>query len=186
MSRIISGLAGSIRLSPAPSGTRPTSDRVKESLFASLETKDAIDSADVLDLFAGSGALGLEALSRGARSLVAVELARPALDVCVKNAARVARALSAAGVKPFVDIRRSDAFTYLAGTAKRFSLVIADPPYNQKSVDRLLPMVAAVLKPGGYFVIEMSKQTELLQIPSSLEFVSSKSFGLTQVSFFRA
>ena len=96
MSRIISGLAGSIRLASAPAGTRPTSDRVKESVFASLEAVGAIENADVLDLFAGTGALGLEALSRGAKSLVAIESARAALNVCLKNSANVGTALSAA------------------------------------------------------------------------------------------
>ena len=72
MSRIISGQAGSIRLKSAASTTRPTSDRVKESLFAALEARDLLNGSRVLDLFAGTGALALEALSRGAQSAVLV------------------------------------------------------------------------------------------------------------------
>ncbi len=73
MSRIIAGRVGSLRLGTAANVTRPTSDRVKESLFSSLESLDVLSGARVLDLFAGTAALGLEAISRGAASLVAVE-----------------------------------------------------------------------------------------------------------------
>ena len=184
MSRIISGLAGSIRLSPAPSGTRPTSDRVKESLFASLETKDAIDSTDVLDLFAGSGALGLEALSRGARSLTAVEAARPALNVCLKNAASVGSALSAAGVRPPMEIKLSDAIAYLAGTTKEFDLVFADPPYDKDLSTKLLSLVEPVLRPKGRFVLELSSKSDSPQPEGTLELESEKTYGDTKVLVF--
>jgi 16S rRNA (guanine966-N2)-methyltransferase len=95
-----------------------------------LEAAGAIENADVLDLFAGTGALGLEALSRGAKSLVAIESARAALNVCLKNSASVGTALSAAGVRPPMEIKLSDAVAYLASTIKEFDLVFADPPYD--------------------------------------------------------
>lgn len=185
MSRIISGLAGSIRLSAAPSGTRPTSDRVKESLFASLETKGVIESADTLDLFAGSGALGLEALSRGARSLVAIELARPALEVCLKNAANVGSALSAAGVRPPMEIKLSDAIAYLAGTTKEFDLVFADPPYDKDLGSKLLPLVEGVLRPNGRFVLELSNKSDSPEPSGALQLESEKTYGDTKVLIFR-
>jgi 16S rRNA (guanine966-N2)-methyltransferase len=95
-----------------------------------LEAVGAIENADVLDLFAGTGALGLEALSRGAKSLVAIESARAALNVCLKNSASVGTALSAAGAQPPMEIKLSDAVAYLASTIKEFDLVFADPPYD--------------------------------------------------------
>ena len=73
MTRIIAGAAGRVSLAVPKSGTRPTSDRVREALFSALESRAAIDGARVLDLYAGSGALGLEAASRGAASVVLVE-----------------------------------------------------------------------------------------------------------------
>ncbi|WP_369821443.1 RsmD family RNA methyltransferase [Kocuria sp. CNJ-770] len=94
MSRIIAGAAGGLRLQSVPGqGTRPTTDRVKESLFARLEAWGMLHEARVLDLFAGSGALGCEAASRGAAAVTLVERHPPAVRVCRANAAVVHRAL---------------------------------------------------------------------------------------------
>ncbi|GAB3050364.1 RsmD family RNA methyltransferase [Sediminivirga luteola] len=91
MTRIIAGVHGGLRLrTPRGEGTRPTSDRVREALFSALESLHAIEGQHVLDLFAGSGALGLEAVSRGASSAVLVDPARPALTALRANAAAVA------------------------------------------------------------------------------------------------
>ena len=185
MSRIISGLAGSIRLAAAPTGTRPTSDRVKESVFASLEAAGAIQNADVLDLFAGTGALGLEALSRGAMSLVAIESARAALNVCLKNSASVGTALSAAGARPPMEIKLSDAVSYLASTTKEFDLVFADPPYDLDVAGKLLDRVGAVLRPNGLFVLELSSKAENPALLKGTELWSEKVYGDTKVLIFR-
>ena len=93
MTRIIAGGAGSLTLAVPDAGTRPTSDRVRESLFGSLESADAVRDAVVLDLFAGSGALGLEALSRGAAAADLVDKAPRAASVAERNARAVAKAL---------------------------------------------------------------------------------------------
>ena len=90
MTRIIAGAAGSLALAVPDAGTRPTSDRVRESLFGALEASDLIDGARALDLYAGSGALGLEAVSRGAVSADLVEKAPRAASVAERNA-RTAR-----------------------------------------------------------------------------------------------
>lgn len=185
MSRIISGLAGSIRLASAPSGTRPTSDRVKESLFASLESKGDIEGSDVLDLFAGTGALGLEALSRGAKSLVSIEAKRPALDVCLKNASSVATALSAAGVRPPMEIKLTDALGYLATTMKEFDLVFADPPYDLDASQQILELVEKILKPQGVFAFELSGKANNPEPLGNLELESDKTYGDTKVLIFR-
>lgn len=185
MSRIISGLAGSIRLSAAPNGTRPTSDRVKESLFAALEARGALEGADVLDLYAGSGALGLESLSRGANSLVAVESSRPALNVCLKNASSVGSALSAAGGRSPMEIKLSDALAYLASTTKEFDLVFADPPYDQGASEKLIKLVATVLKRDGLFVLEVSDKTASPDTGELFIVESEKSYGDTKVLILR-
>ena len=185
MSRIISGVAGSIRLAAAPTGTRPTSDRVKESVFAFLEAAGAIENDDVLDLFAGTGALGLEALSRGAKSLVAIESARDALNVCLRNSASVGTALSAAGARPAMEIKLSDAFAYLASTTKEFELVFADPPYDLDVSGKLLERLGAVLRPNGLFVLELSSKAENPAPVQGVELSSERVYGDTKVLIFR-
>ena len=96
MTRIIAGYAGSLTLAVPRSGTRPTSDRVREAIFSALEARDAIDGASALDLYAGSGALGLEAASRGAAEVVLVEKAKSAAEICRRNADAITRAARAA------------------------------------------------------------------------------------------
>ncbi len=188
MSRIIAGDAGSIRLAAAPSGTRPTSDRVKESLFASLEAMDCLDGSAVLDLFCGTAALGLEALSRGASSLVGVEKNRPALQVALKNAAAVGTALSAAGRRPPMEFKLTDCFGYLAGTDKEFDLIFADPPYNLETseVERLVGLASKVIRPEGVIAIEQSSKVGALEAPDALALVARRDYGDTSVFVFRA
>ena len=188
MSRIISGVAGSIRLAGAAPGTRPTSDRVKESLFGALEADGAIENARVLDLFAGTLALGLEALSRGAESLVAIEKHRPALEVCLRNAASVGTALNASGRRPPMEIKLTDAFSYLAGTPKEFDLVFADPPYDlaPEKVAQLLSLIGHVISDDGVVVLEQAGSVVSLDIPNSLELWSRREYGDTSVWMLRA
>ena len=188
MSRIIAGDAGSIRLAAAPDGPRPTSDRVKESVFGSLESASAFADADVLDLFAGTAALGLEALSRGARSLVGVEKNRAALQVCLKNDAAAGSAFNSVGRRPPIEFKLSDVFGYLAGTDKEFDLIFADPPYQlgRPEVERLLALVAKILRPGGIVVLEQSGKATELVIPEGLELDARREYGDTAVFLFRS
>ena len=186
MSRIIAGLAGSIRLAPAPSGTRPSSDRLKESLFSQLENLGAIEGANVLDLFAGTGALGLEALSRGAKSLVGIDSNRAAIQVCLRNAATVGSALNQAGVRPPMEFKVADAFAYVSGTTKEFDLILIDPPYDlaQNRVEALLELVAALLASGGYVALEQSSKADITA-PKSLESVDRRVYGDSAVWLFK-
>jgi 16S rRNA (guanine966-N2)-methyltransferase len=122
MTRIIAGVAGGRRLTVPPKGTRPTSDRVREALFAALDHDPGLDGAAVLDLCAGSGALGLEALSRGAVHALFVESDRRAAEVLRRNVT----ALGLGGV-----VRSAPAAAVLAGSADRaYDVVLADPPYD--------------------------------------------------------
>ena len=117
MTRIIAGFAGSLTLAVPRSGTRPTSDRVREAIFSALEARDAIDGASVLDLYAGSGALGLEAASRGAAEVVLVEKARAAAEVCRRNADAITRAARGAGEKPRIRVAVRGVASYLEAAA---------------------------------------------------------------------
>lgn len=123
MTRIIAGSVGGRRIAVPPAGTRPTSERVREALFSSLETSPGMAGLYVLDLCAGSGALGIEALSRGARHALFVESDRRAATVLRRNLTDLG--LDVAGV-----LRVSPAASVLGGPADRtYDLVLADPPY---------------------------------------------------------
>jgi len=130
VTRIISGQAGGHRLrTPAGGGTRPTSDRVREALFSRLDHLDALEGARVLDLYAGSGALGLEAASRGATDVHLVESDRAAAAVARGNAATIGAVLPASTVRVHaVTVERF----LLAGphAGERAALVFLDPPYD--------------------------------------------------------
>src|SRR3954453_14643920 len=122
MTRLISGAAGGRRLKGPPSGVRPTGDRAREGLFNSLGSLLDLEGARVLDLYAGSGALGLEALSRGAAEGVFVEAGPRVLPVRRGNLA--------AGGLPGGLVVAGSVPTVVAGPAPaRFDLVLADPPY---------------------------------------------------------
>ena len=142
--RIIAGAAKGRRLSTPPAGTRPLTGRVREALFSSLA--GTVIDASVLDLFAGSGSFGLEALSRGADSAVFVEHDRDAVAVLEANIATIA--LGGRAV-------RSDIVTFLGGSEDRFDVVFVDPPYvlDDATVDDILHLVADRLDHGGTVVV---------------------------------
>jgi 16S rRNA (guanine966-N2)-methyltransferase len=121
-----------MRLKTAAKATRPTSDRVKESIFSILESMDVLEGARVLDLFAGTGALGLEAVSRGASSAVFVEKNREAASVCKENVDLARERLKKAGSNVTLELVTKPAEAYLA-QAKRFDLVFVDPPYDRNN-----------------------------------------------------
>ena len=124
MTRIIAGSCGGRRIAVPPSGTRPTSERVREALFSSLAASPGLSGIDVIDLCAGSGALGIEALSRGARHALFVESDRRATGVLRRNLADLDLAGSAV-------IRTASATSVLGAPADRaYQLVLADPPYE--------------------------------------------------------
>ncbi|OBH99589.1 16S rRNA (guanine(966)-N(2))-methyltransferase RsmD [Mycobacterium scrofulaceum] len=140
MTRIIGGAAGGRRIAVPPRGTRPTTDRVRESLFNILTARADLTGAAVLDLYAGSGALGLEALSRGAASALFVEADPRSASVITRNI----DALGLAGAT----VRRGAVATVLAaGTADPVDLVLADPPYDVAAAE-VQAMVAALVTHG--------------------------------------
>ncbi|MFD4420318.1 16S rRNA (guanine(966)-N(2))-methyltransferase RsmD [Agromyces sp. NPDC058484] len=159
MTRIIAGSAGSLSLAVPRSGTRPTSDRVREAIFSALESRDAIDGAAVLDLYAGSGALGLEAASRGAAEVVLVERAKPAAEVCRRNTDAVTRALRGNRVRVRVAVRSVAA--YLESASGTFDLVFIDPPYElgERALAHDLMLLAPLLSPDAIVVVERSSRS---------------------------
>lgn len=179
MTRIIAGSARGIRLDVPAAGTRPTSDRVRESLFGALESADALHGSHVLDLYAGSGALGLEALSRGAASAAFVEKAGAAAQTIRANAARVTKAarLAASAAR----VHRTSAGAFLDRSTDVFDLVFADPPYDV--TDAATADVLAALVPrvsdGAVLVLERGARSPQPDLPAGLRLDRHKRYGDT-------
>ncbi len=183
VTRIISGAAGSLTLAVPEAGTRPTSDRVRESLFSALESADAVSDAAVLDLFAGSGALGLEALSRGARSADLVEKAPRAAAVAQRNAAAVGRAVGT----PPARVHRADAAAYLRSDARRYDLVFLDPPYDfgDTELGALLALLVPRLAGDATVIVERASRSARPAAPHGLEQARAKRYGDTTLWWLR-
>lgn len=165
MSRIISGAAGGVRLASVPGdNTRPTTDRVKESLFSKLESYDIIRGARVLDAFGGSGALGCEALSRGAASVTLLDTYPKAVAVIRKNVAAVEKAMSRTGSSGATGsaarVQQSQALTYVKSASGPWDLVFVDPPYAMpnEQVSELLEALTPKLAEGAVVVVERSSR----------------------------
>ena len=183
MTRIISGAARGRRLSVPSSGVRPTGDRAREGLFNSLGSLLDLDGARVLDLYAGSGALGLEALSRGAADVVLVENGPRVLPVLRANVAAVGLpgARVVAGSVPSV----------VGGAGLgAFDLVLADPPYSVG----VLPVLGVLqaLADGGWFapgaivVVERSSREDPWEWPTPLTGLRDRRYGEAQLRYGRA
>lgn len=185
MTRIISGVAGGVRLDVPTSGTRPTSDRVREALFAALESAGAIDGARVLDLYAGSGALGLESLSRGGASAEFVERGRPAASVVRRNITQLTTALRTAGhAVPPTRVHESTTITYLKRGAGTFDLVFSDPPYDigDEAINADLLALAPLLAPDALVVVERTRRATPPDFAAAgLVEVRDRSYGDTRV-----
>jgi 16S rRNA (guanine966-N2)-methyltransferase len=180
--RVIAGSARGVRLAAPGPGTRPLTDRVKQTLFGILEPE--LDGAAVLDLFAGSGAGGIEALSRGAASALFVERDAGAVRVIAENLRRT-------GLEAGATIVRKDALAWLTTAmrddpAARFDIVLVDPPYaDAASLVRVLEVVGPVVREGGVVV---SKHFWRDAPPPGIGLLASereRRFGETALTFYR-
>ncbi|HEY1357567.1 MAG TPA: 16S rRNA (guanine(966)-N(2))-methyltransferase RsmD [Thermoleophilaceae bacterium] len=172
--RVVAGAFKGRRLqAPRGGGTRPTADRVREALFSMLGD---VSGVRVLDLYAGSGALGIEALSRGAASAVFVERAPAALVALRRN-------LAAVGVE--AEVRRQDALRFLEAARATFDLVFLDPPYDSafRVAEPLSERLPAVLSEEARIVTESDKRAPL---ELSLELETERFYGDTRIAIHRA
>ncbi len=172
--RIVGGAAKGRRITVPASGTRPTSERARAALFNTLAGVLDLDGARVLDLFAGSGAIGLEALSRGATHATFVESDRRAAHVLAANLAALAL--------PGAQLLRAPVEAVLAGSAgEPFDLVFADPPYAlaDDAVQALLLRLVDGdwLAPGGIVVIERSARGPALGWPDVIDALKHRRYG---------
>lgn len=181
VTRIIAGQWGGRRLQVPAKGTRPTTDRVREALFSRLDHSGVLTGAKVLDLFAGSGALGFEALSRGASEVTLVESGAPAVRVLQTNV----RELGAGGQARVVREKVAPFVARSAATTPGFTLVLIDPPYdlNPDEVDAFLEGLPALLAPQATVVLEGSTRARAPQWPAALEVLTSKDYGETRLFY---
>jgi 16S rRNA (guanine966-N2)-methyltransferase len=177
--RVISGTAGGLHLkSPKRHELRPTQDRIRQVIFSSLA--EAVPGARVLDLYAGTGSIGIEALSRGAVSATFVEQDAEAAQ-CIRDNLLHCRLQG--------EVRREDALAYLARTPpERFDLVFADPPYvKSRGVlddEPLLGKLVPFLAPGGIFIWEHYAGRRL-QFAAQWEVLRQRTYGETGLIFLR-
>jgi len=178
--RIITGSAKGIKLNaPRGLGTRPTADRVKESVFNILG--DVVFDAQVLDIFAGTGNLGLEALSRGAAAAVFIDNNLESINIIKDNAQRTK-------LNGHVEIYKNDVIRALdrfVETGRSFDLVFCDPPYNQGLVHIVLEKIAkySILNSEGVLVIEHSKHEKIIDEWDKLQIRRVERYGETLISF---
>ena len=181
--RVIAGSAGGVRLAVPKRGVRPTMDRVKAAIFSSLG--DAVIGARVLDLFAGSGALGIEALSRGASLAVFIEQDRQSAETIKINLGKT---------KLTGRVRGQDVFDFLqqASTPETFQIIFADPPYQKTKrgerytekllLDQVLPQLLDV---EGVFVLEKDP-SERIPVTKFWNIMRARKYGATEVLFLSA
>jgi 16S rRNA (guanine966-N2)-methyltransferase len=172
--RIISGIWRGRSLK-VPAGARATTDRVREAIFSILEE---VEGKDVLDLYAGSGSLGLEALSRGARSVCFVDISRRAHKTILDNL----RNLEAADVR----IIAQDVFEFLRKNQQVFAWVFCDPPYDRVDYVKLLRALgdSTALQADSLLILESDRYHSLI-IPEDLELLDQRKFGDTVIYFLR-
>lgn len=173
--RVIAGQARGTRLETLPGGdvTRPTVDRVKEGMFSAVQF--VLPGAKVLDLFAGSGQLGIEALSRGAARCVFVDESREAVRIVAAN-------LKAAGLFSQAVVTNMSAASYLAGTREQFDIVLLDPPYRHNTLAEILPQVAHIVAEGGMVLAESEKGAQLPEEVDGLVLKKQYKYGTVLVT----
>lgn len=183
MTRIIAGEAKGRKLSVPAKGTRPTSDKVRGAIFSRLDSWGVVEDAEVLDLFAGSGALGIEAISRGAATAVLVEKSGPNASVAKRNA-------EMAGYRKKAQVVTADATAYLRGLSKvvrGFDLVFIDPPYSltEEAVTEVLTALVPHLDQEATVVLERDVRSPAPSLPDALDFISERRWGDTTAWFLK-
>ncbi|WP_106819503.1 16S rRNA (guanine(966)-N(2))-methyltransferase RsmD [Janibacter massiliensis] len=183
MTRIIGGALGGRRIAAPPgAGTRPTSDRVREAIFSALEARIELDGVHVLDLYAGSGALGLEAASRGAARVVLVEHDRRA-------AATIRRNVADLGLDGVVTVAARAVSAVLDGPPADADLVFLDPPYDVGEdvlAGVLAALAAAHLTPEAVVVVERSSRSPEPTWPPGVHRTGDRTYGETRVWYAQA
>ena len=175
--RVITGSARGTRLETLDGlTTRPTTERIKEAVFSSLQFE--IEGRRVLDLFAGSGQLGIEALSRGAALAVFIDQNAEAIQVVKSNLMR-------AHLFDKARVLQTEAEAFLQRAADSCDILFMDPPYHQQLLEKLLPLAAPCVSAQGVLIAEGARNDPMPETVGHLKLVQKKNYGKTAVGFYR-
>lgn len=175
--RVITGSArGRVLKTLEGEDVRPTTDRVKEAIFSIIQFE--IEGREVLDLFAGSGQLGIEALSRGAAYATFTDLSKDAVSVIKSN-------LLTTGLHKNSSVLQSDALTFLRNSRKKFDIIFMDPPYSKGLLQKALPLAAEVVNDGGVIVCEHPYGEEMPETAGKFSLYRSYKYSKLALSVYR-
>ncbi|NLB37326.1 MAG: 16S rRNA (guanine(966)-N(2))-methyltransferase RsmD [Clostridiales bacterium] len=175
--RVITGSArGRTLQTLSGEDVRPTVDRVKEAVFSIIQFE--IEGRRVLDLFGGSGQMGIEALSRGAESCIFTDIDRNAVDVIKAN-------LKTTGLSDKAQVIQADAISFLKNNQQSFDIVFLDPPYSAGLMQKVLPLAAARTAKGGVIVCESPLKEELPENAGGMSIYRSYKYGKTKITVYR-
>lgn len=175
--RVITGEARGRRLETLEGeAVRPTTDKVKEAIFSAIQFD--IQGRTFLDLFAGSGQMGIEAISRGAESAIFVDASMKAVNVVRKNLDKV-------GFYSRAKVLHTDSIGFVQMMTDPFDIAFLDPPYESGLLQQALPFVAKKIKKTGIIVAESSEKEEILQNYGEFVLDRQRSYGKIKVSIFR-
>lgn len=175
MLRVITGTAKGRKLISPESGTRPLTDRIKTVIFDLI--KDLIPESHVLDLFAGSGAFGIEALSRGAAEATFVDIGNESINCIETNLANTK-------LRDKAIISKSDVNDFMMSTDRTFDIIFLDPPFDdQREVD--LPLISRVLKDNGLLIFRTVQNKPIDKEKIPFEIVHQKIIGVSKVIFLK-
>lgn len=176
--RVITGSARGRALETLKGGdvVRPTTDKVKEAIFSSVQFE--LEGRDFLDAFAGSGQMGIEALSRGAKSATFLDSSKKAIAVVEHN-------LKVTNLQPFARVICADSLAYLRNCTEKFDIAFLDPPYNLGILQEALPNVAQIMKKTGVIICESALNDKLLQKYYNFTLDRERTYGKIKVSTYR-
>ena len=155
---------------------RPTTDKVKEAIFSSIQFE--IEGRDFVDVFAGSGQMGIEALSRGAKSALFLDANKKAKDVIERN-------LKVTNLQQFATVVCADSIAYLKNTTREFDVAFLDPPYNKGILQEILPIIAQRMKKTGVIICESELNDKILQKYYKFTLDRERTYGKIKVSTYR-
>lgn len=175
--RVITGTARGIRLETLEGlDVRPTGEKVKEAVFSMIQFD--IEGRNVLDLFAGSGALGIECLSRGAKAATFVDKNPEAVKVIRENLAKT-------GLFQHSSVAAGDFEEFLNHTKTVFDIVLADPPYSKGLVDKALPLIVPHMSDNGIIICEVARIDSLPEKVGSFELIRKNNYGKTSIGIYK-
>ena len=176
--RVITGSARGRVLETLKGGdiVRPTTDKVKEAVFSAIQFE--IEGRDFIDVFAGSGQMGIEALSRGAKSATFIDSSKKAAAVIERN-------LKVTNLQSFAKIITADSLSYLKRTDRQYDVAFLDPPYSTGILQETLPIIAQRMKKTGIIICESALNDKILQKYYNFTLDRERTYGKIKVSTYR-